>query len=310
MTKEDIIGNVITEKTGSSETVIMFTAHADEIGLMIKFVSPDGYLYFNTIGGIDLAILPGSRVVIVGIEGDVYGVIGRRPVHHMGADAGTGPINVESLWIDIGACDKETALERVRLGAKASIVSERIHLTDTLLAGRGLDNSVGVDVIRQLSKSLERVETGHTIYFVETVQEEIGCRGAQVAAANIQPDVCVVIDVTHATDYPGCNQARYGDIKLGKGVVIAISPDTDKKLSDMLISIAEEHNIPYQIEPHAFPTGTEAKIIQTTGSGIRTALVSVPCRYMHTPNEVVSIEDVNAAKKLLEEFCKTKIINE
>lgn len=147
-------------------------------------------------------------------------------------------------------------------------------------------------------------ELAYDLYLVESNYEEIGMRGAMVAANEISPDFCIAIDATHATDYPGMNPIREGDVKVGGGCVLAIGPNVDKGLYTRLRSIAENYGMPYQIEPSPYPTGTDANIIQVTGRGVRTAVVSIPCRYMHTPQEVVSTKDIEATTSLILNFLK------
>lgn len=297
------LGNVVAVKHGTCDCrkKIMLTAHADEIGLIITYIDNDGFLYFNEIGGIDTNLLPGRTVTIKGINGKVDGVIGVKPIHLQERGNSKQKLSSEDLWIDINVKSKENALDIVQIGCVATLTSE-FSVSGSRIIGKAMDNRCSMSVLLAVAKSLYDINVDNDIYYVATVQEEIRARGAQTAAYHINPDMCIVIDVTHATDYPTMSPFKDGDIKLGNGCVIAFGPNMDNTISQKLVSTSKGKGINYQLEAIANPTGTDANTIQISREGIRTGLVSIPCRYMHSPVEIVDEEDLKMATQLLTEF--------
>lgn len=300
----DVNGNCIAHKKGFGSKV-MFMAHADEIGLMISYIDDRGFLYFKEIGGIDTNLLPGQRVNIMGQQGFVPGVIGKKPIHLQDKSENTKQLEPEDLWIDIAAKDKADAQSKVQIGDVATLQGNPVQLNDTLLLSKSLDDKIGLAVLMGLAQNLQSLQTDKDIYLVASVQEELGARGAKMITEAIRPDIGIAIDVTHATDYPTMSPAKDGDISLGKGAVIPMGPNMSKGINQQLISMAKSNGIPYQIEAIARPTGTDAREIQVAGTGIRTGLISIPCRYMHTPSEVVSLADADSAIALLSAYLHT-----
>ncbi len=299
--KTDVFGNCIAHKEGPGEKIVIM-AHADEIGLMISHIDDNGYLYFKEVGGIDTNILPGKRVSIAGINGPVTGIIGKKPIHLQDRKEGAKELNPEDLWIDIAADNKEDASGMVEIGSMATVISAPLEMKKNLIASKSLDDKIGLAILMGIAQSLPSSNSDKDIYLIASVQEELGSRGAQPVSNSILPDVGIAIDVTHATDYPTMSPIKDGDISLGKGVVITVGPNMDKSLTATFKHIAQKNAIPYQVEPIARPTGTDARMMQVAGTGIRTALISIPCRYMHTPNEIVSLEDADCAIQLLTEY--------
>lgn len=300
----DVNGNCIAHKKGSGQK-IMLMAHADEVGLMISYIDDRGFLYFKEIGGIDTNLLPGQRVSIMGQQGSITGVIGKKPIHLQEKSESNKALNPEDLWIDIAAKDKADAESKVQIGSVAIFQCTPTHLNDTLLLSKSLDDKIGLAVLMGLAQNLQSQQTDKDIYLVASVQEELGARGAQMVTAAILPDIGIAIDVTHATDYPTMSPAKDGDISLGKGAVIPLGPNMSKGINQTLINLAKTNDIPYQIEAIARPTGTDAREIQVAGTGIQTGLISIPCRYMHTPSEVVSLADADSAIALLTAYLHT-----
>lgn len=301
----DANGNCIAHKKGMGPK-IMFMAHADEVGLMISFIDDRGFLYFNQIGGIDTNILPGLRVIIQGKQGPVTGIIGKKPIHLQSKEESSKALSPEDLWIDIAAIDKADALSKVQIGSVATYESNIQHLSNDMILSKSLDDKIGLAVLMGLARNLQSITTDSDIYLVASVQEELGARGAQMVSEAILPEIGIAIDVTHATDYPTMSPTADGDIRLGKGVVIPLGPNMTKGINQQLTAISEVCQIPYQIEAIAKPTGTDARMIQVAGQGIKTGLVSIPCRYMHTPGEMVSLTDADYAISLLTEYIKNR----
>lgn len=301
----DANGNCIAHKKGMGPK-IMFMAHADEVGLMISFIDDRGFLYFNQIGGIDTNILPGLRVIIQGKQGPVTGIIGKKPIHLQSKEESGKALSPEDLWIDIAAIDKADALSKVQIGSVATYESNIQHLPNNMILSKSLDDKIGLAVLMGLARNLQSITTDKDIYLVASVQEELGARGAQMVSEAILPEIGIAIDVTHATDYPSMSPTADGDIRLGKGVVIPLGPNMTKGINQQLTAIADVCQIPYQVEAIAKPTGTDARMIQVAGQGIKTGLVSIPCRYMHTPGEMVSLTDADYAISLLTEYIKNR----
>lgn len=297
----DVLGNCIAHKKGVG-TKIMITAHADEVGLMVTYIDEHGYLYFKEIGGVDTNLLPGQRVRLVGNNGIVIGIIGKKPIHLQDKSDRGKELNSEDLWIDISAQDKADAQSQVCVGTVATFDSNPIKSSKSTVCSKSLDDKIGLAVLAGVALNLDEVNAD--VYLVATVQEELGARGAQVVSNVLDPEIGIAIDVTHATDYPTMSPSKDGDIKIGSGVVIPVGPNMNKLVSQQLIDIASRELIPYQLEAISRPTGTDAKMIQVSGKGIVTGLISIPCRYMHTPNEIVSLDDAESAIKLIVKYLK------
>lgn len=300
----DIHGNVIVYKKGNSRKKIMLISHADEIGLMIKYIDNNGFIYFREIGGIDSSLLPGLKVDIHNKKRKIVGIIGKQPIHMLSNENKEVP-KIENLWIDIGAKNKEEALVFVSIGDYITFSSSIDRLSNNLLAAKSIDNKIGLAIIGGVMQQIYDTDLNCDLYVVSSVQEEIGGRGAITATFGINPDIGIAIDVTHATDYPSISQEKYGEIKLNGGVVIPIGANINNTINDIFMKIAEQFNMKYQTEAVPNATGTDANAIQITRAGIATGLLSIPCRYMHTPNEIVSLEDAESAILLLSEFCKS-----
>lgn len=295
----DVLGNCIAHRAGNGPKVLIM-AHADEVGLMIHYIDDNGYLYFKEIGGIDTHLLPGRRVSIQGINGPVIGIIGKKPIHLQSKSDSEKDLNPEDLWIDIAAKDKDEASSIVEIGSIATFISAPAEVRNNIIVSKSLDDKIGIAILIGIAQSLPK--TSCDLYLVASAQEELGARGAQPAAAAIRPDIGIAIDVTHATDYPTMSAAKDGDIILGKGVVISVGPNMNKEIASRFKNLASRHHIAYQLEPIARPTGTDARMIQVAGAGVKTGLLSIPCRYMHTPNEMVSLFDAECAITLISEY--------
>jgi endoglucanase len=232
------------------------------------------------------------------------GVIGKKPIHLLTPDERTKAAKLDDLFIDIGAKDKEDALTKVSLGDYATFSPGMEMLNDHLVTTKATDNKVGVLIAAALQQELKDQTIAANLYSVSSVQEEIGLRGAITSAFGIDPQVGIAIDVTHATDYPTINKAKYGDIKCGEGPVIAVGANINPMVFTLLKEAADKAGVKYQIEAAPRGTGTDANAIQTTRAGVAAGLISIPCRYMHTQNEVVSLNDVEGAVKIIAQFVR------
>jgi len=299
---KDIHGNSIAELNAGKKVRVMLAGHIDEIGYMVKYIDKEGYIYFSLIGGIDLHLVPGQRVWINTQKGKILGVVGKKPIHLLEGDERKRVSKLEDLWIDIGVKSDKEAFKVVEIGDSVvpAVLFEKLN--KNFIVSRGLDDKTGAYAISETLKLLEKNKFKVSVYGVATVQEEIGLRGATTSAFNLNPDVAIAIDVTFATDFPGMNKKKAGDISLGKGPVIARGPNINPKVFKLLKEVAERNKIPYQVQGIPRGTGTDANAIQLSRGGVATGLVSIPLRYMHTPVEVVHLEDLENTAKLLKYF--------
>jgi endoglucanase len=305
--RNDALGNRLATLNPSGDPVLMLAGHMDELGLMITFVNKDGFLYFETIGGHDRTVISGRRVIIQTASGTVKGVTGKRAIHLMDESDRKKVPEIHEIWIDIGAKSKKEALARVAMGDVATYDHEFDQVHGSIAVARAFDDKVGAYIVGEtlIRLSQQKKKLAAKIVSVATVQEEIGVRGATTSAYLADPHIAVAVDVGHATDHPDCDQRKYGETKLGGGPIICRGPNINPKIYDKLVKAAKKLKIPYQLEGASRPTGTDARAIQMGRGGVATGLVSVPLRYMHTPSEVVDLEDVERCVQLLVEFANS-----
>ena len=297
----DLHGNAFAVVNEGGSPRIMLAGHADEIGLQIGYVNKEGYLFFAGLGGWDPQILPGQRVRIKTDSGIVLGVIGRKPIHLLNPEERKKVVKLDDLWIDIGAKDKKEALELVEIGDVAVLDYDFTELRNGLVVGRGLDDRVGAFTVLEAARLAKDLNPKAAIYAVATVQEEIGTRGATTAAYGIDPKVGIAVDVGFSTDTPGLDSAKkqIGEADMGKGPIVIRGPNINPKLFSLFKATAAANNVPYQAKGYPRPTGTDARAIQVTRAGVATGLVSLPSRYMHSPSEIVHLDDVENAARLI-----------
>lgn len=302
----DVMGNRIATVNPDGDPTLMFSGHMDELGLMVNYVDKDGFVYFSTVGGHDPVMISGRRVSILTKNGVVKGVTGKRAIHLMNeADRKKVP-EFHEMWLDIGAKSKEEALERVAIGDVA-VYNQAFELVHgSVGVARAFDNKAGCylvsEALRRLAK--EKASLAAKVVSVASTQEEIGVRGAQTASYSVHPDFAVAVDVTHATDHPDCDNRKFGEVKLGGGPVICRGPNINPILFDKLVAAAESAGIPYQLESDPRPTPTDARAIQMARSGVACSLISIPLRYMHTPSEIVDLQDIEYGVQLLVQLAK------
>jgi len=302
----DALGNRIATLNPKGDPVLMLAGHMDELGLIITYVNKDGFLYFDTIGGHDLSVISGRRVIIQTAHGPVTGVTGKRAIHLMDEEDRKKVPKRHEIWIDIGARSKKDALARVAIGDVATYDHELALIHGSIGTARAFDNKVGAYIVGEtlIRLAKEKKHLAAKVVAVATSQEEIGVRGATTATYAVNPHIAVAIDVGHATDHPDCDQRRFGETTLGGGPILCRGANINPKIYERLLAAAKKTKIPYQIEADPRPTGTDARAIQMGRGGVATGLVSIPLRYMHTPSEVVDLEDVERCVKLLVEFAK------
>lgn len=301
----DNFGNVLAKKglsagvKGKGKKKIMIAAHMDEIGLMVKHITKEGYINFIKVGGIDDRILPAQRVVIKSKKGDCPGVIGTKPPHLQKEEDKKHPLKYEDMFIDIGCSSREEAAKRAEVGDIVIFEPNAGVLNGKLYYGKAVDDRIGCYA---LIKIMEKVKADAEVYAAATGQEEVGLKGARTAAFNISPDYAIAIDTTIAGDTPQITE-RESSLKLGNGVAITIIEASgrgvivNEKIKDLLIDTAKKNKIKYQID--VLEGGmTDGAIIYMNKEGVPTGVLSIPTRYIHSPTGVFSMDDLDAAIKL------------
>ena len=300
----DGIGSSVA-RIGEVSPLLAVVGHIDEIGLVIRHIDEKGILWFAPIGGWDPQILVGQRVEVQGSGGPVLGVVGRKPLHLLDADQRKKVVEMKSLHIDIGAVDREEAEAKVRIGDPVVISTQPLGLLGERLVSRSMDNRLGAYVaLEALRRCDESDGLEASFAAIAAVQEEIGLFGARTSAFKVEPDLAIVIDVTHATDAPGIDEKELGSHALGSGPVIYRGATLSPKVFELLVETAAEAGIEHTIGATGNSTSTDADAVQFARSGIPTGLVSIPLRYMHSPVEMADLADVEATVKLIAAFAQ------
>ncbi len=297
----DVHGNVTGVLNEKAHMKVMLAGHMDEIGLMITHIDTNGFIYMAMIGGMDPKVVIGQRICILSGKQTVHGVIGHKPIHLMDHSEKGKEVKIDDLWIDIGAKNKQDALKAVAIGDPIVINPDFIEMRNDLISSRAFDDRAGAWVVTEVLRALKGRKLNVAVFAVCTVQEEIGLRGAITSAFNIHPDVGIAVDVGFASDYPGSEPKKTGEIALGKGPILHAGANINPALGKMLIAAAKKNRIPYQMQAEPHGTGTDANPIQLVHGGCAAALLSLPNRYMHTPVEVVSLKDLDNSVALLAE---------
>lgn len=296
----DNLGNLIVFKKGKKtpDKKLMLAAHMDEVGFIVNYITDDGFLRLSSVGGIDKRVVFGRSIII---GGGVNGVIAAKPVHLLKGEEKDKIPDIDKMYVDIGARDKSDALSKVSLGDTAVFSSDFKFLGDTRIKGRAIDDRAGCAIMLDMISG----DIPYDMYFVFTTQEEVGLRGAKTAAYSVNPDYAIVIETTTAADIPGVEDEKRVCLLGGGAVVSFMDKSTiyDKRLYALAFSVAEKNNIKCQTKT-AIAGGNDAGAIHTARNGIKTIAVSVPCRYLHSPNCVIDKEDfysVSALVRLLAE---------
>jgi putative aminopeptidase FrvX len=298
----DGIGSSVA-RIGEASPLLAVVGHIDEIGLVVRHIDEQGFLWFAPIGGWDPQILVGQRVELQGRDGPVLGVVGRKPFHLLDPEARKKVVELKGLHIDIGAADRDEAAALVRVGDPVVIASEPLRVAGGRTVSRSMDNRLGAYVaLEALRRYSERGSVGASFAAVAAVQEEIGLFGARTSAFALEPDLAVVVDVTHATDAPGIDEKELGSHQLGSGPVIYRGATLSPKVFELLAETAEQAGVEHTLGATGNHTGTDADGIQFSRAGIPTGLVAIPLRYMHSPVEMVDLADVEATVELIAAF--------
>lgn len=298
----DSHGNVIAVKNPHAPLRVMYAGHADQIGLLVQFIDADGFIYTQTIGGWDPQVLIGQKVLVWGAGGPINGIIARKPIHLLNDEERKQVVKTKDLWIDIGAKNKEEATALVKVGDPVTMDLGFRPMLNNMASATAMDDKCGLWVVVEALRRASAKKLDCALFAVSTVQEEIGLRGAQTSAFSVDPHVGIAVDVTHATDCPTIDKKQEGDVKLGGGPVIYRGPNMNPVVVDRLIKVAGQSEIAYQPAASGRATGTDANTIQTSRGGVATGLVSIPNRYMHSPVEMISLDDIDRAADLLAAF--------
>lgn len=302
----DLHGNVIVALNPKAERKIMLAGHCDQIGLMVRHISTEGYIYVSALGGVDIGVLYGARITIHSEKGPVDGIVGRKPIHSQTTEERERQKNdMEKIWIDIGAKNRKEAEKKVSIGDCATFQLAILELGNGLICAPGLDDKVGLFVAMETLRVCSSKKLSVGLYAVSTVQEEVGLRGATTSAYNINPHVGIAIDVTHATDNPGHENTKSAPCKLGAGPTITSGPNTNPVVEKLLKGAAKSSKSPFQPAPSPRPLGNDANSIQIARSGVAAASIGIPNRYMHTQVEVCSYKDLEGAIKILSKFVQS-----
>jgi putative aminopeptidase FrvX len=301
----DRMGNSFATLNAGGSPRVMLSGHIDEIGVIVTHIDEKGLVRFSGVGGWDPQVLVGQRVRLQTQSGEVVGVIGKKAIHLMEPEERKKVSDIKSLWIDIGAKDADEAKGMVRVGDAGVVDQDLLELPNDRIASRALDNRMGAFVVLEALRLLSEEEgVDAEVIAVASVQEEIGLYGARGAAFGLDPDAAIAVDVTHATDTPGVSKNENGDHALGSGPVIKRATNLSPIVSEGLIAAAEQAGISYTLEADSRSTGTDADAIQFTRAGIATGLVSASNRYMHSPNEMVELGDLEDCARLISVYTK------
>jgi putative aminopeptidase FrvX len=303
----DVTGNSIATVNPEGKPRVMLTGHIDEIGLQITHVNEDGFLFFDEIGGWDTQVLVGQRVRVLGREGPVPGVIGKKPIHLLKKKEREKATKTRDLWVDLGVESAEdVASLGIRVGDPMVLDAGVVRLAGDRIASRAVDNRIGAYVVLEALRLLSEDPPGAAAFAVATVQEEIAYSGggARSSAFALEPDVALVVDVTFSTDVPDIEKKELGDHRIGGGPVLTRGSANHPVVFELLMEAAEAEKIPHTYQAAPRSTRTDADGIHLVRVGVPTGLVSVPNRYMHSPNEVVSLGDLERAARLLAAFVR------
>jgi endoglucanase len=302
----DSVGSSVARVKGTGDgPLLAVIGHIDEIGLIVHHIDDDGFLWFSGVGGWDPVILVGQRLEIATRDGIVPGVVGKKPIHLLKDEERKQVPELRHLHIDIGAADGDDARARVRIGDVAVIAGEPLEYPHGRVVSRSMDNRLGCFVAYEVARLV--AEAGGApgdVAGVAVTQEEITFAGARTTAFTLKPDIAIVVDVTFATDAPGTDEKELGSHKFGSGPVITRGSTLDPQVFELLHAAGEEAGIPFTVAATARYTGTDADAVHISRGGVPTGVVSIPLRYMHSPVEMVQLDDVENTAKLIAAFAQ------
>lgn len=300
----DAYGNAVAVLNPQGDPKIMLDGHADELGMMVKYIDDDGFISVQRIGGVDSALVRGKRVHIHTRNGTVHGVVGATAIHLLPREGEKKAPKWPELFIDIGAADGKEAKRKIRIGDTVTFAYDFEMLNRNVGVARGFDNRVGTwcaaEALRLAKAEVAKGKKLHcAIYACSSIQEEVGGAGAAMNVVNIRPDAAIVIDVTHATDSPGIDVKEHGDIKMGKGPTLSIGRENHPALNEHIVAAAKAGKVPLQLEAFGISGGTDALSIYAKNGGVPSAVLGLPNRYMHTTVEMIDLRDLQRIADLL-----------
>lgn len=304
--KTDVAGNSMAEVNPEGSPTIMLDGHIDEIGLIVQYIDDDGFIYPGAIGGWDPQVLVGQRIRFLGRGGDVLGVVGKKPIHLIKPADREHASKMTDLWVDIGASNRAEAEGRLSIGDPGVIDSKTMDFPNNRIVSRSIDDRIGAFVVLEALRRYAQNPGAARVVAAATSQEEIAWHGggALICTNCVNPVMAVVVDVTFATDHPNVEKKEIGDHRIGGGPVLSRGGIISPVVFELLRGTAERNNIKYSLHAAGRDTSTNADAIHIAREGVATALVSVPNRYMHSPNELVSLDDVDKTATLLAEVCR------
>src|SRR5215208_5269162 len=302
----DVAGNSMAEINPGGSPTIMLDGHIDEIGLIVQYIDDDGFVYPSPIGGWDPQVLVGQRIRFLGRGGDVLGVIGKKPIHLMKATDREQASKMTDIWVDIGASNRAEAEGRLSVGDPGVIDSKTMDFPNNLIVSRSIDDRIGAFVVLEALRRYAQNPGPARVVATATTMEEIAWHGggALICTNCINPKMALCVDVTFATDHPGMEKKEIGDHRIGGGPVLSRGAMLSPVVFDLLRTTAERSQIPFTVHAAGRETSTNADAIHISKEGVATGLVSIPNRYMHSPNELVSLEDVDRTATLIAETCR------
>ncbi len=303
----DVAGNSVAVVNPGGSPTIMLDGHIDEIGIIVQYIDDDGYVFISPIGGWDPQVLVGQRIRFLGREGDVFGVVGKKPIHLMKQEDREKASKITDLWVDIGAATRKETEERLSVGDAGVIDARAMEFPNGRLVSRSIDDRIGAFVVLEALRRYAEKPGAARVVAVATTQEEIAWHGggALVCANCVNPQMAIVVDVSFATDHPGMEKKELGDHRMGSGPIISRGALVSPVVFDLLRGTAHSSKIPFTVHAVGRDTSTNADAIHIAREGVATALVSIPNRYMHSPNEMVSLDDLDRAATLIAEACRT-----
>lgn len=298
----DVLGTCIAlKKSGAAGTRphLMFVAHADEVGALVRYIAPSGLVYLTTIGRWDPELWVAQRVVVESSRGPVMGVVGRKPSHMLSSSDMSHRTDLCDMWVDLGVTSGAEAAELVAVGDPVTPLGGFQSLAGNYVAAKSLDNRAGLYAVSEAFRVAASQDKAISLAAMSSVQEEIGYRGAKAAGERCCAEIAVVVDAVHTSETPGLDPRVLGEVRLGAGPVIVRGPNFAPRVSGALRGVAGREGIPYQLAASGMATGTDANALQVSSGGNAVGLVGIPIRYMHSPAEVVSLVDIQNTVRLL-----------
>ena len=303
----DVHGNSVAELNHQGSPRVMLAGHIDEIGLQVTHIDEHGFLFVAEIGGWDAQVVVGQRVTLLARERDVMGVVGKKPIHLIQQDERSKASKMKELWVDVGASSRaEVTALGIRVGDPMVLAASMVRLAGDRIASRAIDDRIGAYVVLEALRQLAEDPPNAAVAAVATAQEEIGQSGggARTSAYALEPAVALVVDVTFSTDVPDIEKKELGEHEIGGGPVLSRGSAAHPVVFERLVEAAEAEGIPYTIQAQPKSTRTDADAIFLSRAGVPTGLISIPNRYMHSPNELISLSDVGHTIRLIGAFVR------